>query len=623
MERRIAAIFAADMVGSTRLMERDEADVLTRHKAHLAEAFEPAFAEHRGRVIKGTGDGLIGVFDSVVDAVQCAVEIQKTMVAREADSQDDRRIAYRIGVNLGDVIFDEGDVYGDGVNVAARLEGLAEPGGVVVSGTAYDMLKGQVVVGYRPLGAVEVKNVSTPVRAFQVVEAGDAPFAPVAGRQRFSKAMAGVVAAGFLVCIGIASIWWMNRPDFAPADPAKMAYRLPDTPTLAVSAFKNLRAEAENEYLGHSLTEALVVKLTGSPSLTVIQAPSTEIEGSQLIAEIAEQSSARFVLYGSYLKEGESLQVTARLADALDGRQMWAETFHRPGTSEAFFEIQDIITDSVAASVNIELSTSDLSDAYRIENATLQDILVSVEASDAFQQWSPVGNGIAMQLYQSLLNRHPDSPSANTVVAWAWWQQGMIGIAPPAEVFPKAAEFAARALELNPEFSGAHAVMAWIALPARQFEMAELHIDLHIKLSNGNPAPSMTGALLAVGRTEEAEKVARKVMREQPRHHDFVPRMLAISLMRQMKFEESETLLRGIIASDTRDTRLKVAAATDLVVLAKLMGAEDMYRKATSDLVTRAPNLTLKHVAAEIIDKSGEWAATYLGALKEAGLPEG
>ena len=405
MERRITAIFAADMVGSTRLMEREEADVLTRHKAHLAELFEPAFDDHRGRIIKGTGDGLIGVFDSVVDAVQCAVEIQSKMTAREADSPEDRRIDYRIGVNLGDVIFDEGDIYGDGVNVAARLEGLAEPGGVVVSGTAYDMLKGQVVVGYRSLGDVSVKNVSAPVRAFQVVEAGEEQAAKGAGGRRFPKSVVGLAAVGLAMCIGVGGFWWSSQPDFEPANPAKMAYRLPETPTLAISEFENLKSGAEDDYLGRSLTEALVVKLTGSPALTVIKAPDSPDDGSLKITRIAEESSAKYVLVGSYLREGDSLQVTARLADAIDGRQIWAETFQRPSTSAAFFGIQDAITDSVAANVNIELSAADLYQAYQIEGSTLEEILIGVEAGDAFQRWDATGNAEAMQLYQSLLGQ--------------------------------------------------------------------------------------------------------------------------------------------------------------------------------------------------------------------------
>lgn len=168
MERRIAAILAADMVGFSRLIERDEAGTLARQKRHRLDLIDPMIAKYNGRVVKLTGDGMLAEFGSVVDAVQCAVSVQKDMAAREADQPEDRRIRYRIAVNLGDVVFDDGDVYGDGVNIAARLEALAPPGGIVVSGPVYDMLKSQVEVGYRSMGEKQLKNISAPVRSLSV-----------------------------------------------------------------------------------------------------------------------------------------------------------------------------------------------------------------------------------------------------------------------------------------------------------------------------------------------------------------------------------------------------------------------------------------------------------------------
>ena len=223
MERRIAAIVAADMVGYSRLVELDEEGTISRHRRHFRELIEPAFERHNGTIIKTTGDGLIAEFPSVVDAVQCSVHVQREMIAREEDIAADRRIQYRVGINLGDVIFEDGDVYGDGVNIAARLEGLADPGGIVISGTAYDLLKSNVEVGYQALGERQVKNIATPVRVYKVVQEaapGEAPTpipTPPPGQSRRWGRIAAVLAVLFALIAGGAT-WWLTRPDFEPVD---------------------------------------------------------------------------------------------------------------------------------------------------------------------------------------------------------------------------------------------------------------------------------------------------------------------------------------------------------------------------------------------------------------------
>lgn len=615
MERRVVAIVVADMVGFSRLMERDETDVLSRQKTCFAEVFHPLFAEWRGRIVKGTGDGFIGVFDSVTDALECAVRIQRQMAKRETGPEEGR-IVYRIAVNVGEAKFEEDDVFGDGVNVAARLEALAQPGGVVVSGGAYDLIKSQVKVGYQSLGAVKVKNISEAVRVFQVLD--DPTKVGVTGYAvPWTKIASGATVLIVLLTVG----WsWLARPDFVPADPARMEYRLPDTPSIAVTAFENLKDDS-NDFLGRSMTEALIVKLTGAPTLTVVDATRTDGASEGSVAVIAEKTSARYVLSGSYLEAGGEIQISAKLADAIEGRQIWAKTYRRPSTAEAFFEIQEEITDSVASEVNIELSTSELFEAYRLEGGSLEDIEIGAEASEAFQSWDAGGNATAMRLYQILLDRHPDSAAANTLVAWAWWQQGVIGLASPADVFPKAAALANKALELDPTFAGAHAVLAWIALPMRDYDLAEEHVDAHISLSRGSPAASMTGALLAFGRLKEVEAAARRIMREQPRHHDFVPRNLATSLMRQGRYAEARSIYEGILASDLRDIRLKRQVRTDLVVLAHLEGDENARDAAMQELRKANPKLSIKMIGLGLFDRDGEWTSTYLGALREAGLP--
>ena len=235
MERRIAAILAADMVGLSRLIERDEVGTLKRQKRHLQELIKPTITAKNGRIVKLTGDGLIAEFSSVVEAVQCAVSVQAEMAAREEDFPEGEKIQYRVAVHLGDVVFDDGDVYGDGVNVAARLEGLAAPGGVVVSGTAYDVLKANVDVAYKSLGEQQLKNIATPVRVYQVVEG-----VPVATAASHLKRVPWVAAAVAALAVLGGLLWWLQRPDFEPLNPEELAFELPGKPSLAVLPFESL-----------------------------------------------------------------------------------------------------------------------------------------------------------------------------------------------------------------------------------------------------------------------------------------------------------------------------------------------------------------------------------------------
>ncbi len=246
-ERRLAAILAADMVGYSRLMEADETGTLAALKAHRGELVDPTIAEHNGRIVKTTGDGMLAEFGSVVDAVAGAVAIQRAMVARNETVPEDRRIRFRIGINLGDIIFDGDDIYGDGVNIAARLEQLAEPGGVCVSGTAYEHLKAKVDVGYANLGTQQVKNIEKPVRVYRVLLEPDAAGTFVTEKPRKPKSWrlgAITAAAVAVIAVAVTAVWWQPWVErVEPASVARMAYPLPDKPSIAVLPFANMSGD--------------------------------------------------------------------------------------------------------------------------------------------------------------------------------------------------------------------------------------------------------------------------------------------------------------------------------------------------------------------------------------------
>lgn len=252
-QRRLAAIFAADMFGYSRLMETDERGTIARQKAHRSELIDPKITKHHGRIVKTTGDGMLVEFASVVDAVECAVAIQRAMLEREADVPNDRRIRYRVGINLGDIVVEGDDILGDGVNIAARLEEMAEPGGLCISGTAYDHLKQKVNVGYEDLGEVRVKNIEAPVRVYRVL-LGPEAVGRVIGKKRPSSTPRplGRVAAVVLISVLVAggALWWFKpwAPEFEPASLERMAYPLPDKPSVAVLPFDNFSDDPRMDF---------------------------------------------------------------------------------------------------------------------------------------------------------------------------------------------------------------------------------------------------------------------------------------------------------------------------------------------------------------------------------------
>src|SRR4051794_17049856 len=310
-ERRLAAILAADVVGYSRLIERDERGTLERLRTYRKELVEPLLAEHRGRVVKLMGDGALCEFASVVDAVACAVAIQRGMAERETGMLEEERLRFRIGINLGDVVREaDGDLYGDGVNIAARLEGVAEPGGIVVSGTAYDHLQGKLDCGLAPLGEQRLKTIERPVRAYRV-ELGDG---------------VPITAAA------------------APLSP-------PDKPAVAVLPFDNLSGDPEQAYFSDGITEDIITELCRFRELLVIARNSSfAFRGKAVdVREIGRALGAGYVVEGSVRCAGERVRITAQLIDAAMGAHLWAERWDRP--LDDVFAVQDEIARGIVATV--------------------------------------------------------------------------------------------------------------------------------------------------------------------------------------------------------------------------------------------------------------------------------
>ena len=353
MERRLAAIFASDMVGFSRLMEADELGTLNRQKRHRSELIDPKIEQHGGKIIKLTGDGMIAEFPSVVEAVLCAVSVQRKMAVREANIPEERRICYRVAVNLGDVIFDseDNDIYGDGVNIAARLEGLAEPGGIVVSGTAYDHLKSNVDVGYEDLGEQQVKNISTPIRAYRVVLDGVA--APKRAPGRYQKSLfRALVVVAVIVCVGFLGDWYVSQSSDAAAIDIDKVLSIKG-PMVAVIPFEN-RGNKAHDGFAHGMTEQVVAALTRFGGIRVM-APRLAASKDGSIAELRE-IGARYIVDGSVVRTDNAVRTTVAMSNAITGDQIWADTFKAKLTPENVYDVQEKVSARIAASIASDFS---------------------------------------------------------------------------------------------------------------------------------------------------------------------------------------------------------------------------------------------------------------------------
>jgi TolB-like protein/class 3 adenylate cyclase len=372
--RRLAAILAADVAGYSRLMGADEEGTLDRLKAHRRELIDPKIREHRGRIVKTTGDGMLVEFSSVVDAVRCSVEVQRAMVDRNAETPEDKRITFRIGVNLGDIIADGNDIYGDGINIAARLEALAEPGGICISRVVRDQIRDKLPYPFEDMGEQSVKNIARPVRAYAMsgntvtsTPLVSAEAQPRPARYRLSPQRA-VIAASVIAVLGMAVVAWSMwpkgssptvsaqapaaaSPQITPAVASTPAPRL----SIVVLPFTNLSNDPDQEYFAEGVTDDLTTDLSRiSDSFVIARNTAFAYKGKSVDAkQIGRELGVRYVLEGSVRRTGDQVRVNVQLVDAETGAHVWADRFDTNRANLA--EAQSEITGSLARTLNAEL----------------------------------------------------------------------------------------------------------------------------------------------------------------------------------------------------------------------------------------------------------------------------
>ncbi len=629
-ERRLAAILSADVVGYSRLMSEDEAATIHTLRDYR-EAASMLIRQHRGRVVDAPGDNILAEFHSALEAVRCALEIQGVLRARNATVPAERRMEFRVGVHMGDVVVADERIYGDGVNIAARLEGLADAGGVCISATVHEQVRNKIDVGFTDLGDQTVKNMPDQVHVYRVQpRAPDAPAGPapaVSGAPRGRRGLAAVAAVLLLVGIGL----WASWPaplglvlDLAgvggpPVDPA-----LPDKPSVVVLPFVNMSGDSEQEFFADGITGELTAALSSNPTLFVISRNSAfSYKGKPVkVEEIGLELGVRYAVEGSVRKAGERVRVTAQLIDARDGVHIWSQQYDRDLAD--IFAVQSEISEAILGAVGVEVREAELA---RIRRRPTEDLNAYEAYSKGFGRFirqTRKDVAEARRLLERAIEIDPNYVDAYAILAATHSMQYGLGWSNDPSHLDRARELLDQALEMDPDFVGVHAGLAAVELSSGRPERVIEHARRAIAAA---PSFAVGHAFLALGLAQtgqplDALQELRRAMRLDPRMGESaLPRGIQASLYYATGRTDEAVALWERAREANTDLLLPRLELADHYMRG---GHEDQARALVAEMLEINPDLTAAiaaDVAGRVSPRDAESAALLGERLAEAGLP--
>ncbi|MFY2822443.1 adenylate/guanylate cyclase domain-containing protein [Ruegeria sp. MALMAid1280] len=623
MERRLTAIIAADVVGYSRLIRENEAGTVESIRAHREDLIEPIVSARNGRIVKLMGDGLLIEFASAVEAVRCAIEFQHFIGLKNKDVPEAGQIHYRIGINVGDIIVENDDIYGDGVNVASRLEGLATPDGIYMTTSVFDQVKDKLDLNIKDLGLHEVKNIAEPIRVFSLLlddkamALVDTFTRPVKSGRRFGLI---AVATTVAVLAGGVVLWqpW-NASSQSPDTAEPTSVSLTGKPSIAVLAFDNLNSDPEKDYLSDSFSENIITALSRFVDFFVISRNSTFTYKDQPVKaqQVAEELGVRYVVEGSIQILGDKLRVTAQLIDATNGKHLWAESYDR--SLEDIFDVQDEVTRTIALTLNENI---DLAEYDRLEHQPTDNLSAYELFKRAQEQsftFTKEGNILAMDLSAKAIELDPNFASAYIELAWAHnfgYRWGWTKTTSREESLALAFEMARKAIKLEPFNFKAHQVLASITVQSGDLEKAASLYDKAISL-NPNSAQVLADSidpLIYSGKADEAVDRMKAAMRLNPHHPDWYLWNLGWA---QYFAEDYEGALASIEKMNGVPDRLRRTLAPILLRL----GRDDQARTMMREFLVDNPDYDIEEAkAAPFTDK--EFHNRWLDDLRKLGVPE-
>ena len=581
LQRRLAAILSTDVVGYSRLMGSDEAGTLARLKALRRDLIDPTIAAHSGRIVKLIGDGALVEFGSAVDAVACAVEIQRQVREHDAGGSEANPIRFRIGINVGDIIIEGDDIYGDGVNIAARLEGVAAPGGISLSEDAWRQVHGKVAANFVDSGEHSLKNIARPVRVYRIELGGESAT--------------------------------------QPATPASV---LPDMPSIAVLPFQNMSGDAEQDYFCDGLVEDIITTLSKLAGLRVIARNSTFVyKGRSVnVREAAKQLGVRYVLEGSVRKSGNRIRITAQLIDAKDGAHLWAERYDR--TVDDIFAIQDEITLVLATEMQVKLTEGEQARLRYTTTTNVEAWTYWAQGMSHFRQAITKENtGSARACWEKALALDPASAPLNAMLGFVhsvgarfgWWDDRETALG-------KARAYADRALEIDPGNADAHIASGCVFLMRERYDEAVADARKAVELAPGSAdVASLAGFILTPsGYPEEGVVQSEKAIALNPNFPAVYLGILGDAYRHAGRAEQA------IAAFKAYHARSPGFGLTDLVIIYQEMGRAEEAKQTTEQLMAARPNFTIAAwLETQFVRRDKARLEADTAALRAAGLPTG
>ncbi len=624
VRRKLVAIFYADVAGYSRLTGVDEEGTHRTLSASL-DFIAQTIEERGGTVIHYAGDAVLADFASVMVAVESAVAIQHELAKRNREVEQTRRLLYRIGINLGDVIVDRGDIYGDGVNIAARLESLADPGGICVSAKVRDEVGHKLDLVFEDMGEQKVKNIAQPVRAYRLSPAPASRSARPRKNMPLTRRWAVAAAVFVLLAAAAVGLLWLEPwvPPDRVASRENMAFPLPDRPSIAVLPFDNLSSNPNHAYFADGITEDIITTLSRIRALFVIARNSTFVyKGKPVkVQRVAEDLGVRYVLEGSVQRASDKVRITAQLVDALTGKHLWAERYDR--RIDDLFALQDEITHNIALALQIKLTEGEQARVWRESAGSIEAWNLLRQGTDLMYRFAKLENARAREFFAEAASMEPRSAVAHVLFGWTHWMDAQFGWSDSEErSVERALAAAKKARSLDDSVPDVHALLGALALIMGDGDAAVAAGEKAVDL---NPNHATNTALLGMilhnsGRPGKAVARLKAAMRLSPYYPNWFLAELAWSYLKSGEPKEAADafkryLERGSESDPRSRVRMGLALALDK------LGHEKQARAVVAKALVDSPNLTTSFFVLASPEKNHAATQDRAATLRRLGLP--